>query len=102
VFSGGTATPDDQDGDAADGADPVLYQPLAYDGVNPSVTVNIPFVEAGTYTVAATCDVDVDVADTNDYNASAVEGAPGFETMHWSIMGNVAVAANGTATISLP
>lgn len=102
LFNGGTATPDDQDGDAADGADPVLYQPVAYDGVNTSVTVDIPFVEAGTYTLAATCDFDVDVADTNDYDASALEAEPGFQTMRWSIVGNVAVTANATATISLP
>jgi hypothetical protein len=102
VFSGASATPDDQDGDAADGADPILYQPLAYDGVNPSVTVELPFVEVGTYTVAATCNLDIDVADTNDYNAAAVQGAPGFQTMHWTTAGSVMVGANSTTTIHLP
>jgi hypothetical protein len=102
LFSGGTATPDDQDGSATDGADPIIYQPLTYDGVNTSVAVNIPFLEAGTYSLAATCNFDIDVADTNDYNPTAVQGAPGFQTMRWSTVGNVAVTANGTATISLP
>ncbi len=102
LFAGGAAVPDDQDGDAADGADPIVYQPIEYDGVNPSVTVELPFVEVGTYTVAATCNYDVDVADANDYNASAIEGAAGFETMHWTTVGAVAVSANSTATISLP
>jgi hypothetical protein len=102
LFAGGTATPDDQDGDAADGADPIVYQPLAYDGVNSVVTISIPFLETGTYTLAATCNFDVDKADTNDYNASAVQGAPGFQTMHWSTVGNVVVTANQTATVSLP
>ncbi len=102
LFSGGTATPDDQDGDAADGADPIVYQPLAYDGVNTTVTINIPFVEVGTYTLAATCNFDVDVADTNDYNPSALQGAPGFQTMHWSTVGNVVVSANNTTAVSLP
>lgn len=102
LFSGGAATPDDQDADAADGADPILYQPLVYDGVNPSVTINLPFVEVGAYTIAATCNFNVDVADTNDYNASAVQGAPGYQTMHWTTVGNVAVSANSTTTISLP
>jgi hypothetical protein len=102
VFGGGAATPDDQDADATDGADPILYQPLVYDGVNPTVTINLPFVEVGTYTIAATCNFDVDVADTNDYNPSAVQGAPGYQTMHWTTLGNVAVTANSTTTISLP
>ena len=102
LFTGGAALPDDQDGDASDGADPVVYQPLAYDGVNSSVTINLPFVEVGTYTLAATCNFDVDVADTNDYNASAVQGAPGYQTMHWTTVGNVAVTANTTSTVSLP
>ena len=102
LFSGAAATPDDQDGDATDGADPILYQPLAYDGVNPSVKLDVPFVEAGTYTLAATCNLNVDVADTNDYNASALQGAPGYQTMHWSTVGNVAVTANGTAAVLLP
>jgi len=102
LFAGGAATPDDQDGDAADGADPILYEPLAYDGVNSSVTLNLPFVEVGSYTLAATCNLDVDAADANDYNPAAVQGAPGFQTMHWITAGNVAVSANSTTTISLP
>jgi hypothetical protein len=102
LFSGAAATPDDQDGDATDGADPILYQPIAYDGVNASVTINLPFVEVGSYTLAATCNFDVDAADANDYNASAAQGAAGFQTMKWTTAGNVAVSANGTTTISLP
>ena len=102
LFSGGAATPDDQDGAVTDGADPILYQPVAYDGVNTSVAIDIPLVEVGTYTLAATCNFDVDVADTNDFNSSAVQGAPGFQTMHWSTAGNVVVSANGTTPVSLP
>ena len=102
VFSGATATPDDQDGVSTDGADPLVYQPLVYDGVNPTVTINLPFVEVGNYTVAATCNFDVDVADTNDYNPAAVQGTPGFQTMHWTTIQSVAVTANNTTTISFP
>jgi uncharacterized protein DUF4382 len=102
LFTGATATPDDQDGDSTDGADPLVYQPLAYDGVNPTVTINLPFVEVGSYTVAATCNLDVDVADTNDYNSAALQGTPGFQTMHWTPIANVSVSANSTTTISLP
>jgi hypothetical protein len=102
LFSGGAAAPDDQDGDSTDGADPILYEPLAYDGVNSSVALAIPFVEVGTYTLAATCDFDVDAADADDYDSAATNGQPGFETMHWTTLGNVAVTANATTTVTLP
>jgi hypothetical protein len=102
LFSGAAATPDDQDGSSADGADPIVYEPVAYDGVNPSVTITLPFVEVGSYTLAATCNFDVDAADTNDYDAAAVQGAPGYQTMHWTTLGSVSVTANTTTTISLP
>lgn len=102
LFAGAMAVPDDQDGDAADGADPVTYQMLTFDGVNTMVTVNLPFVETGDYTLAATCNGDVDVADTNDYNPNAVSGDPGFQTMAWSTVHNVAVTLNATTTVSVP
>lgn len=102
LFAGGTATPDDQDGNAADGADPVVYLPLAYDGVNTSITTTIPFIEVGTYTVAATCDFDVDAADADDYNAAAVQGAPGYQTMHWTTKTAVSVTQGSTTSLSLP
>jgi hypothetical protein len=102
LFSGAAATPDDQDGVATDGADPVIYQPVSYDGVATTVTVSIPFVEVGTYTVAATCNFDVDAADTNDYDPAAVQGAPGFQTLRWTTVGNVAVAAGATRTVAVP
>ena len=102
LFAGGAAVPDDQDGDNTDGADPILYLPVNYDGVTPTVSITIPFVEVGTYTLAATCNLNVDVADANDYNPAAMSGAPGFQTMHWTTAGNVSVTANGTTAISLP
>jgi len=102
LFNGGTATPDDQDGDATDGVDPVLYQPVPFDGINSGATVDIPFVEAGAYTVAATCDYDVEVADANDYNASALSGEPGYQTMTWTTINNVAVAAGATTNVTIP
>jgi hypothetical protein len=102
LFAGAMAVPDDQDGDAMDGADPIVYQMLTFDGVNTVVTVNLPFVEVGDYTLAATCNGDIDVADTNDYNPSAVSGDPGFQTMMWSTVNNVAVALNATTTVPVP
>jgi hypothetical protein len=102
LFSGAAATPDDQDGDAADGADPVIYLPVPNDGVATAPTVSIPFVEVGTYTLAATCNFDVDAADANDYNPSAVQGAPGYQTMRWTTVGNLSVASGGTRTVAVP
>jgi hypothetical protein len=72
------------------------------DGVATTRTVRIPFVEVGTYTLGATCDFDVDVADTNDYNPTAVQGAPGYRTMQWSTAGGVVVAAGATRTVNVP
>jgi hypothetical protein len=104
LFAGATATPDDMDGDTTDdgGSDPIVYQPIAYDGTNTNVAMTIPFVEAGAYTLAATCNFDVDAADTNDYIPTATTGQPGFQTMKWATVGNVSVTANNTTTVALP
>jgi hypothetical protein len=102
LFAGGAATPDDQDGSATDGPDPVIYKPVPYDGAQTVVALSIPFVEVGSYTVAATCDFDVDAADTNDYDAAATQGAPGYQTMRWTTVGSASVTANNTTAISLP
>ena len=103
LFAGGTATPDDQDGDEADGADPVVFQSLAFDGVASVVPYRIAFVEAGTYTMAATCDLDVDAApDLSEYDPGATSGQPGFETMHWTAANDVVVAPDQTVTVNLP
>ena len=105
LFSGAAATPDDADGDTTDdgGSDPVLYMPIPYDGATTSVSLTIPFVAAGAYTLAATCNFDVDAApDTNDYAPNATAGQPGYHTMSWSTVGNVSVTANSTTTVTLP
>ena len=104
LFAGAAATPDDEDGDTTDdgGSDPVVYEPIAYDGTNTNVAMTIPFVEVGSYTLAATCNFDVDAADSNDFIPNATAGQPGFQTMKWTIVGNVSVTANNTTTIALP
>ena len=102
LFAGGAATPDDQDGSSTDGADPVVYVPVPYDGVNTAVPVAIPFVEVGSYTLAATCNLDVDASDADNYNVAAAQGAPGYQTMHWTTVGNVSVSANNTTAVSIP
>ncbi len=103
LFSGHGTTPDDADGDMDDGADPVVYLPLEFDGVNPVVHYHIAFVEAGDYTVAATCHFDVDASpEVSEYDPLAASGEPGFETMAWTTNGDVVVPAGGTASVSLP
>lgn len=105
VFSGATATPDDADGDAVDdgGADPVVYMPLPYDGVTTTASLTIPFMATGSYTVAATCNFNIDTApDVNDYIANAAAGQTGYQTMKWSTVGNVTVSAGNTTSVNLP
>jgi hypothetical protein len=105
LFSGAAATPDDADGDTSDdgGSDPVVYMPISYDGTNTSVSLTIPFVAVGSYTLAATCNFDVDAApDANDYMPNATTGQPGFQTMKWTAIDNVSVTANTTTTVAVP
>jgi hypothetical protein len=103
VFSGATATPDDADGDPTDGADPVVYLPIPNDGVTTTVTLNIPFMATGSYTVAATCNYNMDASpDANDYVPNASAGQPGYQTMKWSTADNVTVTAGSTTTVTLP
>jgi len=105
LFSGASATPDDADGDTSDdgGADPVVYLPLPNDGVTTPVSLTIPFVATGSYTVSATCNYNVDVApDSNDYVPNATAGQSGFQTMKWSTVNNVVVSAGNTTKVTLP
>ena len=103
LFAGTDATPDDADGDVSDGADPVVYQPLAFDGLEAVVPYEIAFVEAGDYTVAATCHFDVDASpEESDYDAGAANGEPGFGTMAWTVNGQVVVEPNAIAEVNLP
>lgn len=103
LFAGADAPPDDADGDASDGVDPVLFQPLEFDGLNSVVPYQIAFVETGDYTVAATCHFDVDASpESSEYDPGAASGEAGFETMTWTTQGQVVVEPDVTATVNLP
>jgi hypothetical protein len=103
LFAGGGVLPDDADGDGSDGADPVVYQPLEYDGLNAVVPYQIAFVESGAYTVAATCQFGVDASpETTEYDPAAASGDPGFETMTWTVSDEVSVEPEATAVVNLP
>jgi hypothetical protein len=108
LFSGAGATPDDMDGSATDGADPVTYRGLPNDGVATTVGYTLHFVEAGAYTVAATCNYDVDASPSvSEYDPTATPPAagqpppPGFQTMKWSRKA-ANVASGQAATVNLP
>ena len=103
LFSGAAVPPDDMDGVAGDGADPIVFQPLVFDGVETVVPYGFSFVEAGTYTVAATCDFDVDASpEVSEYDPGAADGEAGFQTMRWTTADEVVVAADQTTTVNLP
>lgn len=102
VFPSSQAAPDDFHAAAAAG-NPVVYLPLPNDGVNTTPAVTLPFLEAADYRVAATCNYDKDVADKDDYNPAAAQPTdPGYQTMKWTVLKPVTVAANATATLTLP
>ena len=84
LFADFGATADDMDGEI-DGADPVVYKSLVPAVGETIASYMIPFVEAGEYTVAFTCDFGVDeFPDVSEYNPAAVSGEDGFETMRWT------------------
>ena len=108
LFRGAGATPDDMDGNAADGADPVTYRGLTNDGIATTVSYTLHFVETGAYTVAATCQYDVDASPSvSEYDPTATPPAagqpppPGFQTMKWSRK-DADVASGRTTTVNLP
>jgi hypothetical protein len=98
LFSGHAATPDDTDGDEVDGADPVVYLKLEPDVVGGTVaSYALPFVEAGSYTAAATCNFAVDaLPDTSEYDPVAAD-----PTMQWTAI-DVTVGVNETTVVDLP
>lgn len=72
VFAGSNVTPDDMDGIAVDGIDPVAYRPVIPSVAGAPTNYNIEFLEVGDYTVAFTCDFNVDADPTiSEFDPSA-------------------------------
>ncbi|MGH8181280.1 MAG: DUF4382 domain-containing protein [Steroidobacteraceae bacterium] len=90
VFSGGSVTP--QNGG---GASLVDFQPIPYYGTSTESSISMPNLAKGSYTLAATCNYDL-------YAPTAVPGQSGYQTLHWTVQGNVPVTANATTTVNLP
>jgi hypothetical protein len=113
---GPAATPDDADGDEVNdgGRDPLLYFGLTWDGVNDTVPFNVAYLATGHYTVAATCNYDVDASpDTNDFwpdqsldtvtpPATTPDHEGLYDTMKWSTADDVVITANQTTQVTLP
>lgn len=90
VFSGSTVTPRNGGGSSL-----VDFQPIPFDATAMQVPVSIPNLPSGSYTVAATCDYNL-------YDPAAVPGQSGYQGLHWTVLNNVSVKANTTATAILP
>lgn len=97
------ATPDDMDGNDEDGADPVVFHSLEADeDGGTAASYMLSFIEAGDYTIAFTCNFDVDVApDESEYDPTAEEGEDGFGTMAWTAL-DVTVAVGETLVVDYP
>lgn len=100
VYNGADVTPDDMDGNATDGPDPLVYVPVAVPSQSTTpAAYTIRFLEPGAYTVAATCYFDVDADPTaNEFTPGSANGAP---TMIFARK-NASIAANTTTRVDFP
>jgi hypothetical protein len=96
------------DGNNADGIDPLVYLPLIPAVGASTATYNVPFLEAGAYTVATTCNFDVDASPAvSEYDPTAQAPAPGatppagYQTMKFRSK-NATVNSAVTTTVDFP
>jgi len=103
LFAGAGATPDDMDGGIDGHDDPVVYKILQADEPAGDIaSYMIPFVEAGAYTIAFTCNFDVDASpEVSEYNPDAAEGEDGYQTMAWTAF-DVTLGAGETVVVDFP
>lgn len=87
VFSGSNVVPDDLDPAPAPDVDPLVSVPVTLNAATGAFSFKVPFLEAGNYTVAFTCDGAKDTSD-------------GEETLVFSPAVNVTVNANQTVTLT--
>jgi hypothetical protein len=102
LFAGAGATPDDMDGEI-DGDDPVVYRSLEPEALDGTVAPYMfSFVEAGAYTIAFTCNFDVDASPVeSEYNPNAAVDEPGYQTMNWTAF-DVTLGAGETVVVDFP
>lgn len=97
AYTGSNVTPDDMDGSATDGLDPLVYFPITLSTDSTSAAYTIRWLEAGAYTLAATCQFDVDAdPGVSEYDPAAVMRSMKF-------VGRNATVTNGSvSTVNLP
>lgn len=99
VYAGSNAVADDMDGSIADGADPIVYGPVAIPTEPGSLaSYTVGFLESGAYTVAATCFFEVDADPTVSEFDPAASGAPAMIFARK----NASISANTTARVDFP
>jgi hypothetical protein len=90
VFSGAAVKP--QNGG---GASLVDFRPIPAGGAAGRISLSMPYLAKGSYTVAATCDYNL-------YDPTAIPGQSGYQSLHWTVLDNVSVASGQTTAQSLP
>jgi hypothetical protein len=103
IYRGSDVTPDDMDGEPADGIDPVIYQPLT--ASPPGATVvsyTVHFLEAGDYTVAATCQFDVDADPSRSEFDPAATVPPGTLPAMRFLRKNARILTGSTTRTDFP
>lgn len=102
VFRGAGVTPDDMDGDSTDGVDPVVYQPLTPTAPGAAANYTVYFLESDDYTVAATCQFDVDADPARSEFDPTVTPPPGTAAPMRFIRKNVRVTTGATVRADFP
>lgn len=102
LYRGKGLSPDDMDGEPVDGADPLGYPPLspALPGAAANYTVHFP--EVGDYTVAATCQFDVDADPArSEFDPTATVPPASLPAIQF-IRKSVSIMANMTTQADFP
>ena len=89
------------DEDAAGGADPLVYRLLVPTASGAVAAYTVHFVAAGDYTVAATCQFDVDGDPARGEYTPTGTGGGLIQNMCFTVR-NARVAKGGTTTVNLP
>ncbi|MFM7395758.1 MAG: DUF4382 domain-containing protein [Gammaproteobacteria bacterium] len=102
LYRGKDVSPDDMDGEPADGVDPLVYQPLSPSLPGAAVNYTVHFLETGDYTVAATCQFDVDADPSRSEFDPTATVPPGSVPIMQFVRKNVSIMANMTTRADFP
>jgi hypothetical protein len=90
------------DGEPADGADPVAYQPILTPSPPAATPYTVHFLESGEYTVAATCQFDVDQDPSRSEFDPAAVVPPGSVPAMQFVRKNILITTGATARADFP